>query len=496
MSPPASVVAVAAAAVVAAALLGAANAVENGDESVFDDAIHAHDPRAVLNEGACLHMLCDGDDAHANAHANAAMAQPGSNRSASFASSSFIKRQGKHLVEEGSGQPFHIAGTNSYYLLEHASESEPWLKRSIVDETYAHANALGLNVVRTWAFYDGEGKFQMRPGVYNETFFDALDWVIARAEAHGLRLILSLTNFWDAYGGMQEYVRWAAEANGISDGSLDGLDIRDFYRSEAMRQMYKDNFVALANRTNAYTGRRYKDDPTILAWELANEPRCPGDESGDVLQSWIQEMSRFVKDVAPKQLVTTGSEGFFGMSTPQLMHLNGNATFDFIEYLPMLCTGVDFVRNHDNTTAIDIPSFHLYPDHHAEELCHRGAPASDCAMQWTHAQTKVRVDLADDVLGKPLFIGEFGKMKHPLMEGTLDAQVVYRNRLFVEVYRQLEEAAIEGKASGGSTFWMLSAPAYKDYGESRFAVSSPRRTRTFQEKSVPRLDRTDGRATS
>jgi hypothetical protein len=31
----------------------------------------------------------------------------------------------------------------------------------------------------------------------------------------------------------------------------------------------------------------YKDDPTILAWELINEPRCPSDPSGDTLQVFI-----------------------------------------------------------------------------------------------------------------------------------------------------------------------------------------------------------------
>jgi mannan endo-1,4-beta-mannosidase len=40
-------------------------------------------------------------------------------------------------------------------------------------------------------------------------------------------------------------------------------------------------------RINTVTNETYKDDPTILAWELINEPRCPSDPSGDTLQVFI-----------------------------------------------------------------------------------------------------------------------------------------------------------------------------------------------------------------
>lgn len=40
----------------------------------------------------------------------------------------------------------------------------------------------------------------------------------------------------------------------------------------------------LLTRKNHLTGVEYRDDPTILAWELMNEPRCATDPSGDTLQ--------------------------------------------------------------------------------------------------------------------------------------------------------------------------------------------------------------------
>lgn len=40
----------------------------------------------------------------------------------------------------------------------------------------------------------------------------ALDFVVSEARRYKIRLILSLTNNWDAYGGKSQYVKWGNEA--------------------------------------------------------------------------------------------------------------------------------------------------------------------------------------------------------------------------------------------------------------------------------------------
>lgn len=59
-----------------------------------------------------------------------------------------------------------------------------------------------------------------------------------------------------------------------------------------------------------------RDDPVIHAWDLVNEPRCEGDASGDILQSWLQGMATYIKSLDPHHALTVGLEGFYGPSTP------------------------------------------------------------------------------------------------------------------------------------------------------------------------------------
>ncbi|KAF9601294.1 hypothetical protein IFM89_018404 [Coptis chinensis] len=111
-----------------------------------------------------------------------------------------------------------------YWMMNVAVEPS---ERHKVSEVFRDASALGLTVCRTWAFSDGGGgALQLSPGVYNERVFhssdintcthkvvhsinserlmhelQALDFVISEARRYGIRLVLSLVNNYEDYGG-------------------------------------------------------------------------------------------------------------------------------------------------------------------------------------------------------------------------------------------------------------------------------------------------------
>ncbi|GFH14503.1 uncharacterized protein HaLaN_10569, partial [Haematococcus lacustris] len=100
-------------------------------------------------------------------------------------------------------------------------------------------------------------------------------------------------------------------------------DVLSFYSSPKARALYKQHITSVTSRVNSLTGVAYKDDPTIMGWDVMNEPRCPGCDSPTnkaFHTSWLQEMSDHVAAAAPKQLIMLGSEGFFGPNDPQLYY--------------------------------------------------------------------------------------------------------------------------------------------------------------------------------
>jgi len=88
----------------------------------------------------------------------------------------------------------------------------------------------------------------------------------------------------------------------VDQGIGPGNDAELFYTNPTLRSAYKDWIKHLITRNNTLTGQRYIDDPTILAWELLNEPRAAdnyeknqGLVPGKMVCDWVWDVAAYIK---------------------------------------------------------------------------------------------------------------------------------------------------------------------------------------------------------
>jgi mannan endo-1,4-beta-mannosidase len=296
------------------------------------------------------------------------------------------------------GRPFPVAGTNNHYL--------GWASRAEVDDVLVTARRMGLNVVRSimscvigsrdgvarrtlWDWRSTEDSSNLgvhgvhllywddarNTWAWNDSSVDGLgrwDYVIHRAGQLGLRLNISLLDYWQWTGGAQQVVAW------FVPGYDPQTDVRRrtlFFASPVMRDVYRRWVAHVLLRVNRITGVRYRDDPAIFAWDLMNEPEIDDtarDAAGVPLaRSWFAEMAAYVRSLDPNHLVTSGDEGF--LDRPGVLDPGAELA------LPGLSFG----------------SWHLYPDYYGV------SPAEAVDLVRRHGAVAAAA-------GRPVLLQEFG----------------------------------------------------------------------------------------
>lgn len=267
------------------------------------------------------------------------------------------------------GKPFRFHGNNVYYN----QADLVYGREAGVAETFDKMAALGMTVVRGNAHNDhpaalDPAAIQTEPGVLVESSLVALDRSIAMARERGLRLILRFTNNWADYGGIRRYVEWhLGRAPQQKEWGL-------FYTEERIRGWYKSYARAIIERWNTVTGVRYRDEPTILAWELGNELRNPSAGRADELVAWHAEMAAFVRSIDPNHLIADGGEGFDDARE--------GCSFSRLAKIPEL----------------DMLSYHLYP---SSWKLNDGEDA-EAFIRWREGTAREH--------GKVAYLGEYGKV--------------------------------------------------------------------------------------
>ena len=240
------------------------------------------------------------------------------------------------------GAPYRFLGTNMWYAMHLGASDPPRLLREL-----DRLRALGVRNVRALAASEGPDSeswfarerehvmpglsdlfslgqqptpwrvvpsLQPSPGEYNDAVLRGLDTFVSAVAQRNMTCVLMLGNMWPWSGGFAQYVAWS-EGSPIPymppepGGDWDRFQryAAKFYADADAQAAFLSHTRMMLTRTNALTGVRYADEPAIMGWQLANEPR-PMRQVG-AFRRWLDSSTGLIRSLAPLQLISIGSEG-------------------------------------------------------------------------------------------------------------------------------------------------------------------------------------------
>lgn len=242
--------------------------------------------------------------------------------SPSFAQSGFVKVNGKGQFSLN-GKPYYYAGTNFWYGAILGSTGQGGNRNRLKNEL-DRLHALGLDNLRILVGADGTSEavskvkptLQVAPGVYNDTILEGLDYLLQQMSVRHMKAVLYLNNAWEWTGGYSQYLAWV-RGEKAPIPAVDGWPaymnyVKQYVFNDSAKAMFANHVKFILSRTNRFTHRKYKDDATIMTWQISNEPRAFSNEGKAPFKEWLRQVSALIKRLDPHHLVTTGSEGQHG----------------------------------------------------------------------------------------------------------------------------------------------------------------------------------------
>lgn len=354
----------------------------------------------------------------------------------------FVRAVGVSFLRDG--RPYTFLGTNFWYGMNLGADGPSGNRERLLRELDRLA-ALGVTNLRVLAATEGPESapwrivpvLQSSPRDYREEMLLGLDFLLKEIKARDMVAVVCLNNFWPWSGGMSQYLRWSGAGPipfpppepGGSWGRYQSYTV-GFYENPAAMEASFDLIRTLIRRTNRYTGVRYADDPTIMAWELANEPR--GGAKVEAFHQWIERASGLIQSLDPEHLVTVGTEG----ETPWPRS-----------------SGLDLVADH-RFSSVDYATAHVWAQNWGWYDPARPRETYDAAVREMRSYLRRHIERAC-TLGKPLVIEELG---FPRDSGSHDprATTAERDRYYRAVFEVVLQAMRAGEPVGGVSFWAWS----------------------------------------
>jgi mannan endo-1,4-beta-mannosidase len=359
----------------------------------------------------------------------------GTDASSQPSTMAFVTTKGTQFVE--AGKRYVFVGTNFWQGMNLGAISSPSTPgdRARLGRELDRLQTLGITNVRVMAASEGPDTEPYRtvpslmpqPGVYNEQVFVGLDYFLDQLSQRGIRAVMVLNNYWEWTGGMAQYVSWGQgtkipyrlDTGGDYNTFTQYID--RFYACAPCQTAYRAHIQTVIQRVNTVNGRTCRDDPTIFAWQLANEPR-------NYPANWIGDLGQFIKLLDSNHMVTVGSEGSWGG---------------------------DFKATH-GSPYIDYTTCHIWVEPWGKYN------ATDSSASQLTTATNFAVDYLNThntdsaSLGKPLVLEEFGLARDGWAStGKYDpaTPVTNRNKYYQSLFSKVESLMAAQGAIAGDNFW-------------------------------------------
>lgn len=354
-----------------------------------------------------------------------------------IAPSPFVRQQaGQFLLN---GKTYSYIGTNLWYGAILGSKGQGGNRERLCAELDTLA-ALGITNLRILVGSDGEQgvltkvepTLQIAPGVYNDTILDGLDFLLAEMGKRNMKAVLYLNNSWEWSGGYGFYLEHAGygKAPRPEEAGYTAFmnHVAQFADCPDAQQLFFDYVRFIVSRTNRYTHTAYTDDPTVMAWQIGNEPRAFGEAQKDGFARWLSSTSALIRSLDTHHLISIGSEGIWGCEMDSALYHRISADPN-IDYLTVHIWPYNWGWVHANRLVEDIPT----------------------AISNTDAYLQPHFSISR-ALRKPIVIEEFGFPRNDMtytIGSPTTARDAYYTYIFSLVQHQPEIAGCNFWAWGG-----------------------------------------------
>lgn len=362
------------------------------------------------------------------------------------AKSSFVTVKGHQLYLDD--KPYYFVGTNYWYgsLLGLAKDERRGVERLRKELDFLKAQ--GVTNLRLLAGAEGSGMIngvvrvgpplQPRQGEFSEEVLGALDLILFEMGKRDLKAVVFLSNNWEWSGGFQQYLIWNGRVpDELKTRKLNWDEQRDvvsqFYGCAPCTEGYARQVSLLLDRVNRYSRKKYTEDPAVMAWELANEPRPMRPAAAESYRRWVGAAAALIKSKDRNHLVVVGHEGRMGTDDLKLfeeIHADRN-----VDYLTIHIWPKNWGWFKGQEVAADFP----------------GVVEKTLAYVEEHLRVAERLD-------KPLVLEEFGL---PRDAHSFDpaAPTTLRDQLYAQVFNVLTRHAAAHGHIVGANFWAFGGAA-------------------------------------